>query len=74
MCFIHGQGDAVHEEMEFRESFSLAEYRLTDFGEQTVPLKCYRGTLADPKWVDQEEGASFTYFPSCSLFSRSDSF
>jgi hypothetical protein len=46
--------------MEFRESFSLTEGDPTDFGVQTVRLECYRGSLSDPKWVDQDRSSFST--------------
>jgi hypothetical protein len=49
--------------MEFRESFSLTERNPTDFGLQTVRLVCYRGSLSDPKWVDQDQCKFFHHSP-----------
>jgi len=54
------RGAKVKEEMEFRESFSLTEGDPTDFGVQTVRLECYRGSLSDPKWVDQDRSSFST--------------
>ncbi|KAF8549070.1 hypothetical protein OG21DRAFT_1515573 [Imleria badia] len=58
------KGAHVREEMEFRESFSLTERNTGDFGLQTVRLVCYRGSLSDPKWVDQDQSA---FSPFCTI-------
>ncbi|KAF8552294.1 hypothetical protein OG21DRAFT_1511667 [Imleria badia] len=70
-CYVPGyfesklsKGAQVGEEMEFRESFSLTETKPTDFGLQTVRLVCYRGSLSDPKWVDQDQSA---FSPFCTI-------
>jgi hypothetical protein len=49
--------------MEFRDSFSLTERNPTDFGVQTIRLECYRGSLSDPKWVDQDRCQFLPFFP-----------
>ena len=51
------------------ESFSLTECDPNDFGIQTVRLVCYRGSLSDPKWLDQDE---CEFFPSFALRSHSN--
>ncbi|KAI9572586.1 hypothetical protein HD554DRAFT_2202484 [Boletus coccyginus] len=48
------RGARLPEEMEFQHSFSLTESDPTDFGMQVVSLVCYRGSLPDPEWVDQD--------------------
>ena len=45
------------------ESFSLTECDPNDFGVQTVRLVCYRGSLSDPKWLDQDECEFFPPLP-----------
>jgi len=66
-CYVPGyfesklrKGTQVREEMEFRDSFSLTENKPTDFGVQIVRLQCYRGSLSDPKWVDQDPSSFST--------------
>ena len=56
------KGAKVHEEMEFRESFSLTEKDLSAFGEQTVNLVCYRGNISKPEWVDRDACKSLMFF------------
>ena len=69
MNYFISKGTNVTEEMEFMESFSLTECDPNDFGIQTVRLVCYRGSLSDPRWLDQDE---CEFFPSFALRSHSD--
>ncbi|KAF8557815.1 hypothetical protein OG21DRAFT_1494559 [Imleria badia] len=61
-CYVPGffesklrMGTHAREEMEFREPFSLIGSDPADFGAQTVRILSYRGSLSDPKWVDEDE-------------------
>ena len=58
----HCKGTSLGEQTEIRDSFSLAESRLADFGIQTVRLMCYRGSLSDIKWVDQDPCELFSFY------------
>lgn len=60
----HSQGSPVGQEMKFGYSFSLTESNPADFGIQTVRLVCYRGSLSEIEWVDQDPCKLLKFFVS----------
>lgn len=50
------KGTEVAEQQEFKKSFILEEFDRSRCGNIQVDIVAYRGQLANPRWMDTEEG------------------
>lgn len=50
------KGTEVSEQQEFRKPFILEEFDRSRCGNIQVDIVAYRGQLAEPRWLDTEQG------------------